>query len=368
MKKNILYRICSVFLTVAMVLTCVPQTGLYAFAEEAASQEEEGQTVTGTSLVSLDNDDADQTEPGVDDNQNDSDQPGENQEDDELINADSEVPTEEGVSPLADGDEEDSDVGDPDEEKEEFTVDFSSIKVNSKTYDKSRHSINGFPRWSVRAMALNLTFKVTGTTRENTAYEQTGTVSLEYDSVTTTTRFTEAYEEFAPTECGEYTLELSVPVDSIDDTRYNFSEDSLQKSFHFYILPLQKEETKITGISEDRVVNGRTYLADKVYDGNPYNLSRHIGNAKVKAFPKDHETDGGIDITDAAEPLEFYVKKKIPESDNEYDDGVKIDRDDLTNVPVDVGEYALYVKLLPNSKKNYVANEATYYLLSKSRS
>lgn len=380
MKKNLLYRICSVFLAAAMVLTCVPQTGLYAFAEEAASQEEEGQTDARTSPVSLDDDD--QPEPGVDDNQNDTDQPGENQhnsnqnggeqsgdegepgqnqEDNEPVNADSEVPTEEGVAPLADGNEEDPDEEEPEEEKQEFTVDFSSIKVNSKTYDKGKHSISGFPLWSVREMALNLTFKVTGTTKENTAYEQTGTISLEYDSVTTTSRFADVYEEFAPTECGEYTLELSVPVDSIDDTQYNFSEDSLQKSFHFYILPLQKEETKITGISEDRVVNGKTYLADKVYDGTPYNLSRHIGNAKVKAFPKDYETDSGIDITDVAEPLEFYVKKKIPDSDNEYDDGVRIDRDDLTNVPVDVGEYALYVKLLPNSKKNYVANEATYY-------
>lgn len=401
MKKSKLYRIGSVFLAAAIVFTCVPQTGLYAFAAEienpadgAASQDEPGRVDAKPSTVSLDDNMADdglaeenpegeQPQPGVDDAENGQEDTGQPEADQDNGDEPGQEPDGE---PDIDGGPEEKDPQEPEgdgmtaeepqeperamltvtpredtgTEKEDFEVDFTTqpIQVKDKTYDTKKHSISGYPLWSPRELELKLELKVTGTTKEGTSYEKTKDVTLNYNSVATA--FAEAYGEIAPTDCGSYTLEILVDTTDIAD-QYNIPDSGLETSFHFWVLPLKEMETKITGIPVAAEKNGKAYLADKVYDGNPYDLSGVIRNTSVRAYPKDYPSGSSVDITGVAAPLEFRIQGRTAGSD--VDDFEVKDAENISvdKMPTAAGEYVLSVKLVPDSKENYEENEALYY-------
>ncbi len=286
----------SALLAAVMVVTCMPQTGLYARAEEipvTEAQEEPdilGETASPSFIGSL------------------------------------YAPVQDEEIDLKSGG-----LGLP-----EFSVDFSSVTVKDKTYDSKPHSISGYALWTPREQSFDWNYKVTGKTFKGESYEREKQVNLLYGDLPA--GFAAPYEEIAPVECGSYTLTISVEVDG---GKYEVDKSSLEMSSHFWILPLQRSETVLVGVSG---------IADKDYDGQPYDIFPKIANAKV-------QTDKGVDISDKVD-LKFKIFGKT-------EDGTPYEQAIDKNTPADdlpkaVGQYMLYVSLVENDELDYLPNEWTF--------
>lgn len=220
------------------------------------------------------------------------------------------------------------------DDREKLTVEFDNIKVKAKTYDGREHSIIGYPLWSIKDKEIPLSCfcEITGTTRKGVKYDKAKQVEFTHNGIAT--EFKEVYEEIAPAECGSYTFKITVTADK---TKYDYQGSGFKESF--LILPLQKDETKLLGVSG---------ITGKFYDGKPVDYSSQIKAAKV-------QTNSGVDLKDA--PLDFGIRGKTADSETE-DYEVTIDPDapaaDMP-MPSKAGSYTLWVKL--HGTENYLENE-----------
>lgn len=376
MKNSRLYRVGSLLLAAAMVFTCMPQTGLYVLAEEVSADTDDGKpdmlaepSEEDTDLQpedNISNDQPDKEKEGVDqpaDETGNDGQPGAGEETDPKVPGEDlsggndgqpeKNPEEEmGDDVPDDGRQEDSGAADgttyavagaraEDPQKQEFKADFNTrtVSTKDKTYDGKKHSIDGYVLWTPQEATVTLTLKLTGEKLQDYSPEPEGekkkTVPLSYSNAGEA--FAAAYEEIAPTECGKYTLEISVEPNEPD--KYEFEANSLKRTFTFSILPLQVKERNLTGV---------TGITDKDYDGKPVDLVQCIKNAKV-------QTNKGVDITDKVK-LEFWAKGKT-EDGTEYSQIIAADTNpDL--LPVKAGSYTLYASLKKQDDKyNYVVKE-----------
>ncbi len=364
----------SAFLAAVMVFTCMPQAGLYVRAEEdsavfldadeektdasAAPSEEEQEPQPGESTNDGQPDekqeDSDPAEEGSGEND---DRPGpedteptapEQGEDpsgvgDEQPEAggDNNAPADNGQEDPGSADAEAVQAADDGDTKQELSVDFitRSVTTDDKTYDGKKHSISGFAIWTPQEADLTWTFTLTAEKLHShfpapAEMKKTWTAAFTYNEAATA--FAKAYEGNAPTECGRYTLEISATPKNPDE--YEYEANDLKETFTFSILPLQKEETKLTGVPK---------IADKDYDGSPVDLVKSIQNAKVL-------TDKGVDISDKV-VLKFRAEGK-KEDGTEYSQ--EIEKDTVSELlPVDAGSYTLYASLVEDGTYKYEANK-----------
>lgn len=390
MKKSRLYRVGSALMAAAMLFTCMPQTGFYVRAEEVLADADDGNlsTLAESSEEKQDpqpedNTNEDQPDKKPDDadpaanGQGNGDQPGAGETEPDLKEPEEGQSVENSGQPGENpGDEndgqsenkpeeetendisEDNGQGNPgetdgmasavaegvdaaDPQKQEFKADFitRTVETKNKTYDGKKHSIDGYVLWTPQEAAVELTLKLIGEKLHDyypePEGEKTKTVVVSYADAAAD--FAAAYEEIAPTECGAYTLEVSVKPNVPDN--YEFDENNLKKGFTFSILPLQVEERNLTGV---------TGITDKNYDGKPVDLVQCIKNAKV-------QTNKDVDITDKVK-LEFWAKGKT-EDGTEYNQTIAVDTDP-DSLPVEAGSYKLYASLKKqDGKYNYVVEE-----------
>lgn len=350
MKKSRLYQMGSALLAAIMVFTCVPQAGLYVRAEELTSAADaDGEKQSVPAEPSTDEQEKSENEPREnDDNKGDTDlKQGETGSDD--------LPGEEqSVAPADKAPEENgpvepktedvpvtaADTGDT-AEKQKLSVDFNTVEVaaKDKIYDGEPHSISGYPIWKPQEARLTWTYKLTMEKLHDDCpepeAEEIKTVQLSYDSIAVD--FAKAYEEIAPTKCGQYTLEISAELtNAADKDKYELDESSMKRRLSFLILPLRKDVVNLVGV---------TGIADKDYDGQPIDLVQSIKNARVQ------KKEGGVDVTKNVR-LTFRAEGKT-EDGKEYNKAIDAatSADDL---PVDAGSYTLYVSLEEDGSYNYM--------------
>ena len=229
-------------------------------------------------------------------------------------------------------------------QKQKLTVNFNTqtVTAKDKTYDGEKHSISGFAIWTPQDANLTWTYRLTAEKLHDhypePMAERTKEFTVSYSDAKE--GFAKAYEEYiAPTECGQYSLEISAKLtNSADNDNYDFDENSSKWSGTFKILPLQGKEVNLVGV---------TGITDKDYDGQPVDLVQSIKNVKV-------QTKQGVDITDKVD-LEYRVEGKT-EDGTEYNQTVAADTS-VADLPADAGSYTLYVNLKENETHNYMARE-----------
>lgn len=225
-----------------------------------------------------------------------------------------------------------------------FSADFTSIAAVDMTYSSRKHSISGY------AEGMG-TFKieVTGKTRKEEEGSDGGDNYKKNVAKVAASEIVSKYQEIAPDEVGEYTLKI---FSELDPTLYDCGTDPLLTK-RFRILPLQKNETKIVGV---------TGVTNKIYDGKVVDLSEQIKNAQVR-------TNREVDITDKVN-LEVWIKeKKSPDSvEGGYED-TEFDKDapDVSKMPVDAGEYSLVFKIVADASENYISREWNFDFVIKKR-
>ncbi|MDE6406104.1 MAG: chitobiase/beta-hexosaminidase C-terminal domain-containing protein, partial [Lachnospiraceae bacterium] len=381
LKKCRLYRVGSALMAAAMVFTCMPQTGLYVWAEEALADTEAGKPGKTAEASGEEQDpqpeDAindgqpdekqDDSDPAADGSGGNNDQPGadagntepaapEQGEDPDGAGGDQpeeDAGEDQGNKAPEDNGQDDPGVADPDgviaaaegdaAEKQELTVDFITrlVTAKDKTYDGQEHSISGCVLWTPQDANLKWTYKLTAQKLHDHFPEPKGEktkadVTLLYNDAD---GFAKAYEEIAPTQCGRYTLEISAALsNAADQDKYEFEEDDLKETFTFSILPLQREEANLVGV---------TGITDKDYDGQPVRLDQSIRNVKV-------QTNKGVDITEKVE-LKFRAEGKT-EDGTEYSQIIATDTA-AELLPVAAGSYTLYASLKEDGTYNYEARE-----------
>lgn len=220
------------------------------------------------------------------------------------------------------------------EGKLKFTADFTSIAVDDMTYSSQKHSISGY----ADGMGT-FRIEVTGKTRKEEEGGDGGDNYSKKAENVAASNIVSKYGEIAPVEVGEYTLKI---FSELDPNLYDCGTDPLVTR-RFQILPLQKNETKLVGVSG---------VTNKVYDAKAVDLSEQIRNAQVR-------TDREVDITDKVN-LEIWIKgvKSTDSVESGYED-TKFDKDapDVSKMPVDAGEYRLVFKIVADESENYISNE-----------
>lgn len=358
LKKSRLYRVGSALMAAAMVLTCVPQTGLYAYAEEpqisaelpdsqedvevSAPETEAGDSGSQTGGSAVQPDDSDgqkkEEEKPADQNQDDSGDSGENADG----NGDSGENTGGGSQPGDVQDEEQTfpeqedgsapmPAADPAVDEKIFSIDFSSIKLGDKTYDGKPVAIVGLPEGDDREETFTCRYQITGETRTGTAFDSgEKTFKIKGRAVTADTQA--AYDQLlasAPAETGSYKLHMTAEHD-----RYEGEPQEIS----FSITPLLREESRLIGVSG---------MKDRVYDGNPAELAQQIANARI-------QTDKDVDITGKVK-VSFRIKGTT-EGGAAYDETIE-KSSPADGMPVDAGKYTLLVNLEENGSQNYQAND-----------
>lgn len=225
-----------------------------------------------------------------------------------------------------------------------FSADFNSITAADMTYSSQKHSISGY----AEGMGT-FRIEVTGKTRKEEEGSDGGDNYKKKAEEVAASEIVSKYQEIAPVEVGEYTLKI---FSELDPALYNCGTDPLLTK-GFKILPLQKDETKIVGV---------TGVTNKVYDGKVVDLSEQIKNAQVRT---KHE----VDITDKVD-LEVWIKEKKSADggedgyeDTEFDKGTP----DVSKMPVNAGEYNLVFRIVADESENYISNEWSIPFVIKKR-
>lgn len=237
------------------------------------------------------------------------------------------------------------------EGRKKYIYDVTSIAAEDMTYNGRKHSIKGYAK-GMEAETFRI--EVTGETRKQ---EEDSDKKLQYvryekkmEEVSPADILTE-YQKIAPTDVGNYTLWI---YSNIDQAVFEYDDEPILKK-NFKILPLQKYETKIVGV---------TGMADKekVYDGKEIDLSEQIKDAKVR-------TNHDVDITDKVS-LEVWIKEKKSadgESNGYQDTKFSRTSPDVTAMPSEAGEYNLQFKMIADESGNYLSNEWNFPFVIKKR-
>lgn len=239
------------------------------------------------------------------------------------------------------------------EGRKKYIYDVTSVAAEDMTYNGQKHSIKGYAK-GMEAETFRI--EVTGETRRQ---EEDADKKLQYvryekkaEAVSPADILTE-YQKIAPTDVGNYTLWI---YSNIDQAVYEYDDEPILKK-SFKILPLQRYETKMVGVTATEIKN-----KGKVYDGKEMDLSEQIKNAKVW-------TNHDADITDKVN-LEVWIKEEISadgESNGYQDTKFSRTSPDVTAMPSEAGTYSLQFKMIADESENYLSNEWNFPFVIQKR-